>query len=351
MATLRPKRKEKIMRDFGVYMKQFARKARLALLLVGAVLATVGTTTQPAAALNNATNTLKVSPVRSDIEVKPGESKAVQITVSNLTGDDITVRPITNDFIAGDESGTPALILDEDKTAPTHSLKRFLSPLADVTIPAKQAKTIDVVVTVPSDAQAGGYFGAVRFAPTSPDGGGQVNLSASVASLILLSVPGKTVEQLKLTDFSVKQGSRTGTFFNTPKDLNATFRFQSTGNVQVAPFGKISVKQGNKVVYEADFNDGNPRDMILPDSARRWDVPLKELGTFGHFTAVATLTYGSNNQTIEAAQSFWIIPTWAVIIGIVLLILIVGAAVAGIWYIRRRNQRMPRTHTTTGRRL
>lgn len=339
------------MRDFGVHMKQFARKARLALLLVGAVLAATSTTVQPAAAVNNATSTLKVSPVRSDIEVAPGESKTVQVTVTNLTDDAITVRPITNDFIAGDESGTPALILDEDKTAPTHSLKRFLSPLSDVTIPAKQAKTVGVVVTVPGDAQAGGYFGAVRFAPTSPDGGGQVNLSASVASLILLTVPGKTVEQLKLTDFSVKQGNHTGTFFNTPNDLATTFRFESTGNVQVAPFGKISVKQGNKVVYEADFNDSTPRDMILPDSARRWDVPLKELGSFGHFTAVATLTYGSNNQTVEAAQSFWIIPTWAVILGIVLLVLLVGGAVAGVWYIRRRNQRMPRTHTTTGRRL
>lgn len=309
----------------------------VAALVLTAAIATVAVLgVHSASALENTANTLKVSPVRSDVEVKPGESKIVKTIVTNLTDGDITVRPIQNDFVAGDERGTPALVLDADKFAPTHSLKRFMAPLSDVTIPAKQAKMIEVTITVPKDAQAGGYFGAVRFAPTTPDDGGQVNMSASVASLILLTVPGDTVEKLNLTNFDIQQGDKVGTNFRTAKDLTATVRFENKGNVQVGPFGKLSVKKGKSVVYEADFNNSTPRDVILPDSARRWDVPLNDIGTFGKYTVIATFTYGATNQTIEVSKSFWVIPQSVIIMAIIAVILIIAAFVGAWFYLRHR---------------
>lgn len=289
---------------------------------------------------SNSANTLKVSPVRTDIEIPAGSTKTVDTYLSNLTDAPITVRPVTNDFIAGDERGTPALILDPDKYAPTHSLKRFMAPLDDVTIPAKESVTVKVIISVPKDAQAGGYFGAVRFAPTSPDGGGQINLSASVASLILMTVPGPTVEKMTLTDFDIQQGGKKDTFFSSSNDIEATFRFESKSNVQVAPQGKISVKQGDKVVYAYDFNQNAPRDMVLPDSARRWDVPLKNLGSFGHYTVYATLTYGKSNQTVETSKSFWVIPWLVIIIAVAAVLLVVGIIVAIIFNVRKRKRRV-----------
>jgi len=267
-------------------------------------------------------NTLRVTPVRRDIEALPGTSVTVEATVSNLTNAAVTVHPIENDFIASDESGTPALILDENTFAPTHSLKRFMAPLPNVTIPAGQAKTINVVVNVPKNAQAGGYFGAVRFAPTSPDGGDQVNLSVSVASLILLTVPGKTVETLNLTNFDIQQKGQTGSNFSDPHNIKASVRFENKGNVQLAPFGKLSIKQGNTILYETDFNITEPHDVVLPDSARKWTIPLDKIGAFGHYTVSATFTYGSTNQTIDVVKSFWVIPT-SLIIGAI-------AGVAGL---------------------
>jgi hypothetical protein len=289
-------------------------------------------------AATNTANTLKVSPVRTDVEIKPGESKTVKTTVTNLTDAPITIAPIENDFVAGDERGTPALILDADKFAPTHSLKRFMTPLKNVTIPAGQAKNIEVVITVPANAQPGGYFGAVRFAPASPDGGGQVNLSGSVASLILMTVPGPAVEKLNLTDFQIQQNGVSGTNFRTPNNLQATVRFENKGSVQLGPFGKVSVKQGDKVVYASDFNDKTPRDMTLPDSARRWDIPLKNIGTFGKYEVTAVFTYGTKNQTIEVTKSFWVIPTGVIIWSIVGLIVLIGLIV-GIWLFLRGYKR------------
>lgn len=328
--------------------KYFRTTTRLVIGLTLALVILGTATTTTVSAASNSANTLKVSPLRTDIIVQPGASKTVQVTVTNLTKDPMTVRPIENDFVAGDEKGTPALILDEDSFAPTHSLKRFMKPLEDVTIPASQSKTIAVDITVPKEAQAGGYFGAVRFISATPDGGGQVNLSPSVASLILLTVPGATVEKLQLTDFSIQQHGSAGTVFGSPEDIEASVRFRDEGNVQVGPFGKISVKQGDKVVYETDFNNKEPRDMILPDSARRWDIPLEKIGGIGYYTVAGTFTYGKENKTVQIEKSFWVIPQ-AVIIAIILVILILIALIVGVWlFLRNYRRRIERRHRRGG---
>jgi len=294
-------------------------------------------------------NTLKVSPVRSDVQIKAGASGEVPITITNLTGADILVAPIENDFVQGDEKGTPSIILDAEEYAPTHSLKRFMQPLGNVKVPANGSALVKVKITVPKSAQAGGYFGALRFAPTTPDSGGQVNLSASVASLILLTVPGPVEEQLTLTDFTLQQSGKAATDFRTPNDLQVSFRFENKGNIQLGPFGKISVSQGDKLVYDYDFNDETPREVILPDGARRWDVPLENIGDFGYYTVNATFTYGSKNQSIDIEKSFWVIPTAFIIAAIAIVVLLIGGIIWLIFFLKGRRQRIARRRTTRRR--
>ncbi len=332
-------------------IKQYAlASVRIAVVAAVVLVASVSGQSVSAASVNTNSNILKVSPVRSDIEVKPGESTVVKTTISNITKEDIMVKAIENDFISGDESGTPALILDDKKFAPKHSLKKFMTPIGDVTIPAGKSKVVEVAINVPKSAQAGGYFGAVRFAPAQPGEGGQVNMSASVASLILLTVPGDTVEQLTLTDFNVQQKGISGTFFQTPDNLQITARFQNSGNLQAGPFGKISVKNGDKVVYSTDFNSNNPRDMILPDGARRWNIPVDKVGTFGKYTVLATFTYGKKNQTIEVERTFWVVPQMLIIAAIIGLLVLIALIVGFILFLRSYKKRVLRKSRGLGSR-
>ena len=331
-----------------MFVKKYLKQSAKLIVTFSAAVVLLAVSHSSAANAQGAANTLKVSPVRSDVQVDPGQSTTVQTVVTNLTNQPITVRPIANDFVANDESGTPALILDENQFAPSHSLKRFMSPFTDVTIPAGQAKTIKVTLTVPADAAAGGYFGAVRFAPTTPDNGGQVNLSASVASLILLTVSGSTNEKLDLSGFEVRQNGHTGTHFGSSDNLEVSARFTNGGDIQLGPFGKISVMKGDKVVYETDFNNKSPRDVVLPDSSRRWNIPLNDIGGFGEYKILATFTYGAKNQTVEVTKSFWIIPTWLIISAVAAVLVLIGGAVA-IWFWTRRSRHRRRALGGSGR--
>lgn len=324
----------------GMLVKQLVtlNVRTFAAIVIFAVIGTLFVGLHQTASAQTTANTLKVAPVRTDISVAPGESKKIQVIVTNTTNSAISVRPIQNDFVAGDERGTPALILDADKFAPTHSLKRFLAPIADTIVPAKKSKAIDVVIKVPASAQPGGYYGAVRFAPTTPDGGGQVNLSASVASLMLLTVPGEVVEKLDLTEFNIQQGGKTSEYFTSSNDLQATFRFKNSGGIQLGPIGKISVKQGDKVVYDTDFNNKEQRDVVLTDSARRWDIPLKNIGSFGNYTVTATYTYGTTNQSIEVTKSFWVVPQLLIVVGIIGILILIALIIGIILLIRHRKK-------------
>lgn len=316
--------------------------ARLLLAVAAAIVSILFLSTSVLAedADNSTANTLKVTPVRTDITANPGETKTVEVTVTNPSDSDVVVRAIQNDFVAGDEDGTPALILDENEFAPKRSLKRFMRPLKNVTLPAGESRTVDVVIAVPKNANAGGYFGALRFAPTSPNDGGQVNLSASVASLILLRVSGDAAEKLTMTEFALTQNGNTGSFFTSQDDVAAHVRFKNDGDVQLGPIGKVSVTKGGNVVYEADFNNGDQREVVLPDSARRWAIPLNDLTGFGQYKVSATFTYGSKNQTVEAEQTFWVIPMSYLIGAITAIVLLVAAIVGFVLYRKRSKRKM-----------
>jgi hypothetical protein len=335
------------MGNKSVLVKQRVQtNIRIVITLVAAIALLTGHSlfAAPAPVVNNA-NTLKISPVRSDTTIAPGTSGKVTMTLTNLTNAPMTIQATENDFVAGDERGTPALILDADKFAPTHSLKRFMVPMPNVTVPPNSNKDVEVTINVPKDAKSGGYYGAVRFIPVTPDGNTSVNLNASVASLVLLTVPGPVSEQLNLTDFSIKQGNKVDTFFQSSNDLQLTYRFENKGSIQEGPFGKIVVKQGKDIIYSYDFNQADPREMVLPDSARRWDVPLKNIGSFGNYTVTATFSYGKSNQTIDVTKSFWVVP-WYVIIATGVGILVLIIIIVGIWlFLRSYKRRILRSGT------
>ncbi len=297
-----------------------------------------------------AANTLKISPVRTDLLITPGESRTVKVTISNPSPAAVVVRPVQNDFIAGDERGTPALILDETTQAPKHSLKHFMRPMGLITVPPKSSVAAEVVLEVPRSAEPGGYFGALRFVPASPTDSAQVNLNANLASIILLRVSGEVPEKLTLTDAVVQRGGMAGTVFGGGEDITLAVRVYNDSGVQLGPIGRVSVTKGSAIIYETNFNNRNRPDVILPDSARRWEVPLDQIEDFGRYTVTMLLTYGTKNQSIEVTKVFWILPMWSIILGAALLIVLcVGIAVM-VYFLRKR-RRARRSHARTGLRV
>ncbi len=318
---------------------------RLSLLLLAVSMLTISLVGSLASAQSTGAggNGIRVSPVRTDLTIEPGQTSTVTLTVQNITSGDAEFQAIENDFVAGNnEQGQPALILDADKYAPSHSLKRFMSEVPNVFIPAGGSKQVKVTITIPKDAAAGGYYGAVRFTPAgSEDGTKNVTLSASVGSLILVKVPGDLKESLLLSSFDVRTSETTNkasSIFMSNNNLYAVARFENNGNVHEQPFGKVVLKRGNEVLQTIEINNADLPGNVLPDSTRRFSVNLDKVGLWGKYTVTGNFGYGTSGQLISGSTSFYVIPLVPILIGLGIIGLIVAAIFLLPRAIKRYNQ-------------
>lgn len=295
---------------------------------------------------------LKVSPVRWDITVDPGETKVIDLYVQNLTDVAVRLHPAINDFVASDdEDGTPKIILEEDKFAPSHSFKRFVKPMSDFSVQPHELKNVKATVVVPKNAAGGGYFGAVRFSPASNSDSDDknVNLTASVGSLILMKVNGEITEKVSVASFDVRKKTASKTipdkpakFFTDNKDLKVVLRVKNEGNVQVGPFGTVIVKKGGKKIDQIQINNQDPRQQVLPDSVRRFEVDMTKIGSFGKYTVEGSFGYGSAGELITTSTTFYIVPVFVVVSAISVVVFLVLAFVFVPRMVRSYNRRVVR---------
>jgi hypothetical protein len=260
-------------------------------------------------------NALKVSPVRQDITMDPGTKKTLSVFVTNVASVPATLHAAENDFVASsDESGKPSVILDEDKYAPSHSLKRFMVPIQDFTIGPGATKEVFLTINVPAGAAGGGYFGALRFQPAKLTSDQQLSLSGSVGSLILLKVNGAIKEQLSIESFDVQQKGKSGKFFTSNKNLKSIVRFRNEGNIQVAPFGKVNTMKAGESLSSDEINTTKPQGTVLPDSVRRFEMDLQKVGGFGRYTIAGNFGYGETGQLITAKTIIYVVPIFMIVL-------------------------------------
>lgn len=277
-------------------------------------------------------NGFRISPVRSELTIEKGKSEVVTLTLENPADVPTIARAIINDFVASDkENGEPRLILDENTEPPKNSFKALAQPIQDVQLAPRERKEVSVTVQVPDNANAGGYYGAVRFAPVTDSlGQGNIGLTASVGSIFLVRVPGNLIERLDLLELTAGQNGKAKSFI-TSGNVSVITRLKNEGDIHVKPFGKLVVKNMfGKVVYEGEFNVGDTEDSranILPGSTRKFENAIGDKKLLGRYTIEANLGFSQGSgDLISAKTSFWYLPVWALVVLLVIVVALVGGA-------------------------
>jgi hypothetical protein len=273
-------------------------------------------------------NGFRISPVRAEYTIDKGSSETLTISIENPTDAQVTAQPVVNNFISSEaENGEPRLILDETGPEPKNNFKTLVDPLQELQLGPREKKDINVQIRVPANANSGGYYGAVRFVPAATSGAGNVGLTASVGTIVLIRVPGNLTERLDLVELTAGQNGKAKSFF-TGGDVSVLTRLKNSGDIHLQPFGKVQVKNMfGSVVAEFELNDVDPRANILPDSIRKFENSLSKpsRGWIGRYTVVANLGYSQGGgDLITSSTTFWYLPIWALIIVAVLILALVG---------------------------
>jgi hypothetical protein len=278
----------------------------------------------------NAIN-VKVQPALFEQTINPGDQFQTSITVTNLDSVSRQFSVGVQDISGMNDAGEPIFA---SSTVPQYSVSSWVSLGATaVTIPAGGNVSIPFTITVPKGAQPGGHYGAifVSYGTGRPAVNGS-GLAYDIGALIELRIAGNATEQAEIKEFSTDKS-----LYQTPT-VTFTASVANEGNVLLQPRGPIDITNifGQKVGTVILNDEGGS---IFPGSQRSFTALWGGSGfAFGQFTAVTTLNYGdTENKTISAATSFWvipIIPIAVVLVSIIFFILIFVWALRA--YVRKK---------------
>lgn len=277
----------------------------------------------------------RISPTREILEIDRGTAQTRTISVRNVTGVTQSARAVVDDFgPSSDESGSPNLLIgDAEVENYKYSIKPFVSPIETQTLEPGEQVELDVTYSIPEDTPPGSYYGVIRFVSNSEaesveEGQAGVTLNAAVGMVVLIDVPGETVDLLSLVEGVVLRDGSGGSLFSSAPNSYAV-RLKNEGNTFQAPFGRVAVTDwSGNVVYEYELNSSEPRGNVLPDSIRRFEDPIEGIGSFGRYTIEANISYGDGTNNIAINTVFWVIP-W-------MQILLVGVGVVAVAFLATR---------------
>lgn len=269
---------------------------------------------------------LSISPTISEYTLKPGTHQSLTVTLKNITVDDVLAQAVINDFTADNSTGNPKIITDTSIKSP-NSIREFVKNVDNVPLKKGQQKNVILDIAVPANAAPGAYFGVIRYkaVPTGVNapGPGQVALTASVGTIVLITVPGNLKEQVQVQGLHVYRGARDSSFFFGPPDKIGV-EIRNFGNGFIKPFGTVEVHDTfDKLLTTYQLNNPKQPGNILPSSTRIFTHDLKGASKIGRYKIIASVSWGSGSQVLTLEKSFWYIPLWLVaVILIVLAVLI-----------------------------
>lgn len=284
-----------------------------------------------------------VGPGKIELQIAPGSSQTVDLTVANRLGSDKVFSITEEDFIGSNDPNQSVVLLGSDRGP--YSLKDDIHiPSTKVTIPFGKKVHIPITVSVPTDAQPGGLYGSVLVSvvsvngSTTADGVGATNpVITRIGTLFFVRVPGAVVADGSLSGFTLPQGNIIWSNSLTQTDpILFNILFKNKGSVYVDPSGTISITN----IWGAPIASVAVDPWFaMPQSLRFRQVQWVTTFLFGRYTAHVVINPGFGTSTDTADLVFWVIP-WKILllafIGLVIIIAMLRWIVTHISFVSKK---------------
>jgi hypothetical protein len=268
---------------------------------------------------------MTVSPVRLELSGDPGTIVNGSFKATNDEENDQVLYTIFENFEASGETGSPSF-----KPGDSEGLASWITAPSSVTIAPGENKNIDFTITIPADAEAGGYFSAIFLATAPPNSNSnELAIGSRIGTLLLFRVNGDIIEGGDLIEFATKDAQK----WYSALPINFYYRFQNSGADRVFPKSTLTIKNmigRSTAVIDANQAEGN----VLPGSIRRFEVwwqdkddaslipgPQPENQSFfetikyqwnnfafGRYSSKLDVTYGANDKTVSSNFSLFVFP-------------------------------------------
>jgi hypothetical protein len=260
-----------------------------------------------------------VGPGKVDLTINPGETKVVEILVSNRTGERKRFNITTEDTQGSTDVSRPVILLGDDRGP--YSIKDYISvPHTAFDLEHNQRARIPVTITLPQDAEAGGLYGSVLVKTVAIEAqpGDATNVApqsaivARIGTLFFITIPGDVEREGELKDFSTVPKQ----LFYQSSPINLGILFENKGPIHLAPYGELRItnifgEEVGEVQLEPWF--------VLPESLRLREVSWTREFLFGKYTATVYINRSYDDIVDEMSYTFWVLP-WKPVAGAFLVL-------------------------------
>lgn len=248
----------------------------------------------------NPKNTITVLPQLTQVDLSH-DLPETQIFYTNNSSSPVELALSVQD-VRELEDRNPVGILDPKEAANyKYSLSSWVF-LDKQTLLLNPGETKPITVTITKDKLSpGGHYGSVLAEMKTTDTNKKtVKIKGVLASLLFVRAStGSEIEEAKIAFFGPSdQGLSLPTTF--------IFRFQNTGNVDLTPYGVLTIKDGReKTIASGVVNEDSL--ITLPESIRKYTITTKPIHTTilpGKYTATLSLHFGKGRKTLTSSTTF-----------------------------------------------
>jgi hypothetical protein len=281
-------------------------------------------------------NDFVLEPGKVELFLNPGESATRAIVVTSRIKKKVKFKVEVEDFIGSHDSRNPVILLGDEKSP--YSIKDNITPdTREFTLDFGQRITIPVKVTIPDNAQPGGFYASVLISNVPDDetvntSQGKARLVSRVGSLMFIRVKGEANEAGHIEDFRIA-GESKAVYDKGPFTFQVLFN--NTGNVHLVPYGTVNVKNifGKSVgIVNVDAY------FALPNSTRYREVTWTPGFLLGRYKAVLNLNRGYDDIVDTKTIVFWVLP-WKILVPLfigLLFIVLVGVFISKNFELKKK---------------
>lgn len=245
-----------------------------------------------------------VGPGRTEVEIQPGQTLVQYVTVTNRISDERSFQLQIED-ITGTADGSAAVRVLEGERGP-YSVQDYMSfPEEAITLKLGERARIPVTISVPEDAEPGGYYGSVLVSTIrtgqSAAGAPRNPIIARVGSHFFITVPGEQLTDGSLIDLSITPTQ----LWHESGPISFALAYENTGSIHVNPYGELRIYNtfGSEVGYQA-----LEPWFVLPKSIRTREVDWNREFLFGRYVAEAAINRGYEDIIDTRSVVFWVLP-------------------------------------------
>ncbi len=273
-------------------------------------------------------NDFVVGPGKSEVSLNPGEEQVREISILNRSNRDLSFIVRVENFASSADS-SETIKFTGDQTNLNPAANWLLPEISKFTLKSKEQITLPVLVKIANGTTPGGLYGAVLISaqPDSKKSGNQVKTTASLAALFFVRVKGVVAESGQLTEFSSSKN------WSATVPINLAYSFKNTGNIYLNPHGDITITNwSGQQIYRQPILPY----FVLPGVTRQqqetWQPPLG----WGIYRATINLSRGYGNFIDRRSVNLYVLPTWPIYVGGLIIIIVGGLIVGWVLKFKRR---------------